>query len=176
MRSLGRPALFALVGIHGLIFWVVAHPATQATFIQRQWPNVLWFSALLLSLGIAVLVFGRMAGGRAAVRWAAVAAAAISLASLVNIVEDGFRIEEAFLFFVLCTATFEIALIALTVVIARTPQARYRLLALVPAGTLAAILFFVAGGGPILLVTWLVAAAGALTIATSPAALLQETS
>jgi hypothetical protein len=160
--------LFAVVGIHGLVFWVVVHPSTQSTYAQRQWPNVLWFSALLLSLGIAVLVFGRMVGGRAVVRWATIAAAVVSLAGLVNIVEDGLRVEGAFLLFVLCTLTFNIALITLTVGIARSAPDRYRLFALVPAGTLAGILFFVAAGGPIFLVTWLAAAAAAA--AASPPA------
>ena len=159
---MSRSALFALVGIHGLVYWVVVRPSTQVTYAQGQWPHVLWFSALLLSLGIAVLVLGRMVGGKAVNRWATVAAAAMSMASLANIIEDGFRIEAAFLFFVLSTTTFDVALIALTIVIARAAPDRYRLLAVIPAGTLAAILFFVTAGGPILLITWLIAAAAAL--------------
>lgn len=162
MSSVRRSVLFALVGIHGIFFWIIVHPSTQGTYAQRQWPNVLWFSATLLTLGIAVLAFGWMVGGKPVKRWATIAFAAISWAALVNVIEDGFRVEEAFIFFVLGTLTFEIALLALTIVIARTAPDRYRLLAVIPAGTLAAILFFVIAGGPILLITWLTAAAAAL--------------
>jgi hypothetical protein len=157
-----------LVGIHGVIYWIVAHPTAQATAAQGTWPRVLWFSALLLTLGIAVLVFGWMVGGTAVKRWATVAFAAMSLAALVNIVEDGFRVEEAFILFALSTLTFDIALIALTIVISRRARDRYRLLAVMPAGTLAAILFFVTAGGPILLITWLIAAVAALRMASGP--------
>ena len=150
------------------MYWVVVRPSTQLTYAQGDWPNVLWFSALLLSLGLAVLLFGRMVGGETVTRWTTVAGAAVSLASLVNIVEDGFRIEAAFLLFVLCILTLDIALIGSVVVIARAPIDRYRLYALVPAGTLAGILFFIAAGGPIFLVTWLGAAAAALRMASGP--------
>ena len=118
-----RSALFVLAGVELLIYWVVVHRAAEATALQATWPRVLWFSATLLMLGVAVLVFGRMVGAQAVKRWATVGFAAITLASLVNIVEDGLRIEEAFL---------------------------------------AGIFLFITVGGPILLTTWLGAAAAAL--------------
>ena len=49
-----------------------------------------------------------------------------------------------------------------TIVIARTALGRYRLLAGIPAGTVAGILLFVVAGGPVMLVTWLGAAAVAV--------------
>jgi hypothetical protein len=61
------------------------------------------------------------------------------------------------------TLILDVTLLALTIVIARTFPGRYRLFALIPAGTVAGILFFVAAGGPIMLVTWLAAAAAAVT-------------
>ena len=133
IRSVSRSALFAVTGIEPLVLWIVAHPTSQVTAQQGTWPRVLWFSATLLLLGIAVLVFGWMVGGKAVKRWATIAAAAVSLASLANLIEDGFRVEEAFLLFVLSMATFDIALIGLTVVVFRTAPSRYRLLAVIPA-------------------------------------------
>ncbi|MEJ7793313.1 MAG: hypothetical protein WKF65_15180 [Gaiellaceae bacterium] len=61
------------------------------------------------------------------------------------------------------------ALVALTVVIA-TGRSGYRLLALIPAATLAAIIFYVHLGGLLMLATWLAAAAVALVIPTRAAA------
>ena len=73
-----------------------------------------------------------------------------------------FRIDAFFFAFILGTLILDVALLALTIVIARTFRGRYRLLALIPAGTVAAILLFVVAGGPIMLVTWLAAAAAAV--------------
>jgi hypothetical protein len=161
VTSAGRSALFALTGIHSLIYWLVVHPTPGVTPAQT-WPNVLWFSALLLSLGGAVFAFARMLPGEAIRRWATVALVAISVASLFNVIEDGFRVEIAFLFFILSGLAFDIALLALAIAIARTTQDRYRLLAVIPTGTLVAILFFSSAGGPILLITWIIAAAAAV--------------
>jgi hypothetical protein len=169
VSSLVRSAVFALTGIHSLAYWLTIRPSAEVTDAQGQWPQVLWFSAMLLILGLAVLVFGRMVGTESVLRWATFAFAAIGLASLINIVEDGFRVEYAFLFFILSTLIFDLALIAMATVIAWTARGRSRLLAVVPAGTLAGILFFVTAGGPILLVTWLTVAVAALTITPRPA-------
>ena len=68
--------------------------------------------------------------------------------------------EWAFFGFVLGTAIILLGLLALTIaVVAREGQ---RPLALVPAGTMAGLLFFVNAGGPVMLAIWLVAAATAL--------------
>jgi hypothetical protein len=56
-----------------------------------------------------------------------------------------------------------IGLLALTVALAT--RGRERHLALIPAGTSAAILLFVVAGGPVMLATWLAAAALALNFA-----------
>jgi hypothetical protein len=157
-----KAALFVLTGIESLVYWVVVHPTSDVTTQQASWPYVLWFSATLLLVGSAVLVFGRLMGGEGPRRWAIVAFVAISLASLANIVEDGFHVDEAFLLFITTGLAFDIALIALAIAIALTAESRHRLLAVVPLGTLAAILFFVAAGGPMLLIAWLIAAAAAL--------------
>src|SRR5262249_5976086 len=58
-----------------------------------------------------------------------------------------------------------LGLVALTIVIAFTGQGGRRLLAVVSAGTLAATIFHVAVGGPLLFATWLTAAALAIALA-----------
>ena len=124
--------------------------------------HVLWFSATLLSLAVALPVFGRMLGGPQLARLAIIAGAGAGLSSVANIFEDGFQIEAAFFIFILGTWILEVALLAMTIVIARTPPNRYRLLAVIPAGSVAGILLFVAAGGPLRLITWLAAAAAAV--------------
>ncbi len=57
-----------------------------------------------------------------------------------------------------------------TVVIAFVGRGGHRLLALIPAGTLAAIIFYVIAGGILMVATWLAAAALALALPTRAAA------
>jgi len=154
--------LFTLTGLAFFVFWIVARPSSEMTASMTEWPNVLWFSATLLSLAVALPVFGRMVGGRSVVRLASIAGAGVGLSSVANIFEDGFRIDGFFAAFILGTLILDVGLLALTIVIARTAPDRYRLLAVIPAGTAAGILLFVAAGGPIMLITWLAAAAAAL--------------
>ena len=156
--------LFGLTGIAVFAFWALARPSFEMTTSMQEWPAVLWFSATLLVLAVAILVFGRMVGGRSLVRLANLAAGGVALSSAANILEDGFRIGAAFFAFILGTFTMDLALIALTVVMVRTLVGRQRLLALVPAGTVAGILLFVPAGGPTMLVTWLSATAAAAVL------------
>ncbi|MEO7396336.1 MAG: hypothetical protein ABIW50_06940 [Candidatus Limnocylindria bacterium] len=160
---MSRSFLFALTGVLFFVYWAVARPSFEMTASMTEWPNVLWFSATLISLAVALPVFGRMVGGRSVIRLASIAGAGVGLSSVANIFEDGFRIEAFFFAFILGTLILDVALLALTIVIARTFPDRSRLLALIPAGTLAGILLFVVAGGPIMLVTWAVAAAVAVT-------------
>lgn len=160
--GVGRPLLFALTGVALAVFWVVTRPSFEMTASMTEWPNVLWFSATLLSLAVALPMFGRMVGGRQVVRLATIAGAGVGLSSVANILEDGLRIEAAFFLFVVGTLIMHVALLALTIVIGRTAPARYKLLAVIPAGTVAGILLFVVAGGPIMLLTWLGAAAAAI--------------
>jgi len=157
-----RSVLFAATGVAMLAFWALTQPSFEMSASMTEWPQVLWFSATLLLLAVALLTFGRMVGGRGVVRLASIAAAGVGLSSIANVFEDGFRIEGFFFVFILGTLTLDVALIALTIAIARTVAGRSRLLAFVPAGTLAGILLFVVVGGPVMLVTWLGAAAAAL--------------
>ena len=158
---MSRSLLFALTGVLFFVYWVVARPSFEMTASLTEWPHVLWFSATLLSLAVALPVFGLMVGGRSVVRLASTAGAGLGLSSLANILEDGFRIEAFFFAFILGTLILDVALLALTIVIARTFPGRSRLFAVIPAGTVAGVLLFVPAGGPIMLVTWLAAAVAA---------------
>jgi len=153
--------LFALTGILWLVSWV-AGPSFEMAPSMAKWLVVLVFSAALLSLAVALPVVGRMVGGSLVVRSATIAAAAASLCGVANVFEDGFQIEWFFYVFVLGLLTLDLALMALTIVVARTAHDRYRLLALIPAGTLAGILLFPMVGGPVMLITWIAAAAAGL--------------
>ena len=155
-----RFLLFALTGILWLASWVTG-PSFEMPASTARWLVVLLFSASLLSLAVAVAVFGRRVGGRLVVRFATIAGGAASLCSVVNIFEDGFQIDWFFFAFVMGLLILDVALLALTVVIARTASDRYRPLAIVPAVTVGAILLPVAVG-PTMLITWLIAAVAAL--------------
>jgi hypothetical protein len=142
--GMSRSLLFALTGVLFFVYWVVARPSFEMTASMTEWPHVLWFSATLLSLAVALPVFGRMVGGRSVVRLASTAGAGLGLSSLANILEDGFRIEAFFFAFILGTLILDVALLALTIVIARTFPGRSRLFAVIPAGTVAGVLLFIA--------------------------------
>lgn len=160
-----RPLLFGLTGIGLFAFWALTNPSFEMTASMGEWPRVLWFSATLLVLAVALVVFGRMAGGRWVVRLATSAGAGVALSSVANVLEDGLRIEAAFYVFILGTLILYVALLAMAIVIAMTLTGRDRLLAIVPAGTLAGVLLFVPAGGPLMLATWLAAAGAALVLA-----------
>jgi hypothetical protein len=157
-----RAMLFAGTGVAWFAFWFATDPAHQTVASMQQWPNVLSFSAVLLLLAVALVTFGRSLGGRWVVRFTILAAAAAGAASIANIVEDGFRVEAAFFAFVLCLLVIDGALALLSVTILRSAAGRQRLLALVPAATLVAILLFPFVGGPVMLAAWLAASAAAL--------------
>jgi len=161
-----RAALFALTGVAFFVYWVVANPSFEGAAGQTEWPHVLGFSAVLLSLALALPVFGRMVGGRWVTRLSLVAGAAVATSSIANIFEDGLNIEEAFLFFILGELVMLAALLPLSAVIAWTGRGPHRLLALVPLGTVAGLILFVVAGGVIMLVTWGAGAAFALALST----------
>lgn len=160
-----RALLFALTGVAFFVFWVGTHPSFEMTPSMTQWPQVLWFSATLFVLAIALPVFGRMVGGRSIVRLSSIAGAGIGLSGVANIFEDGFGIDAAFIGFVAGTMILNVALIILVVVMARTMPRRCGVWALIPLGTVTGIVLFVVAGGPVMLVTWLGAAVAAVTIA-----------
>lgn len=91
-------------GIGLFVYWVVVRPTAEASATQFQWPYVLWFSGTILTLAFAVPAFGRMIGGKWVVRLALVAGATAAWNSAVNIVEDGFGQDWAFVLFAIGTA------------------------------------------------------------------------
>jgi len=99
-----------------------------------------------------------------------VPAAGVALSSFANILEDGLQLEWVFYVFVLGSAIQLLGNLALTAAIAFVGRGGFRLLAVVPAGTVAAIILFVVAGGPIMLATWLTAAAVALALPKRAAA------
>jgi hypothetical protein len=153
-----RAVAFSLTGIAFFMYWIVVRPTTSASATQSQWPYVLWFSATILTLTLAIPMYGRMIGGRWVTRLAAAAGAAALMNSAVNIIEDGFGQDWAFLLFALGSAAMLLSLIALSAVLALGGRGARRMLALIPFGTAAGIVLFVNAGGVILLVTWLGAA------------------
>ena len=162
LTTVTRAVVFAVTGTALFAFWIIARPSTEMTDAMREWPNVIWFSATLLALAVALPIFGRMVGGPRVVRLATIAGLGPAISSFANVLEDGFRIDAAFFLFIAGTLILDVALLALTIELARQPDGRTRILAVIPAGALAGILLFVAVGGPVMLVTWLGAAAVAL--------------
>ena len=157
-----RSILFAATGVAFFVFWALTHPSFEMTSSMTEWPQVLWFSATLSVLAIALPVFGRMVGGRSIVRLSTIAGLGIGLSAVANIFEDGFGVDAAFFGFIAGTMILNVSLAILVVVIARSKSGRSRLWTLIPLGTLTAIVLFVVAGGPVMLVTWLAAAAADL--------------
>ena len=159
-----RAVLFALAGVIFFAHWLITDPGFDESGAQDEWGQVLAFSAVLLSLGVALPVFGLMVGGRWVIRFSVLAGVGALVAGVANIFEDGFQIEGFFFVFILGTAVCDLALLAVAVVIALTECGRRRLLVLVPVATVAAIVLYVFAGGPIMLATWLAAAGVALML------------
>jgi hypothetical protein len=157
-----RAALFAFVGVAFLLHWIVADPGFDESESQTDWSYVLGFSMALLALAVALRLFARLVGKQTVLRASPVATAGAAVSSIANIVEDGLGEGWAFFVFVLGTGALGLGLLVLTGVIAVVVQGRRRLTALIPAGTLAALLFYVHAGGPIMFATWVAAAAFAL--------------
>ena len=157
-----RVLLFAGTGVAWFTNWFVAGPAQTVSSMQ-EWPRVIGFSATLLLLALALLAFGGMVGGRWVTRLATIAGGTAGVMSVVNIVEDGLRVEAAFFAFVVGLLILDAVLAGLALAIARTEAGPRRLLATIPAATLAAILLYPLVGGPLMLGAWLAASVAALS-------------
>jgi len=165
-----RAAFFALVGVAFFAFWVLADPSYEETASQSEWKWVLTFSGVLLLLAFALPMLAQLVGEPVLFRVSLVPAAGVALSSFANIVEDGLQVEWFFYVFVLGSAIQLLGNLALTAAVAFVGRGRRRYLAIVPAGTVAAIILFVVAGGLIMLATWLTAAAFALALRRSIAA------
>ena len=165
-----RAAFFTLVGVAFFVFWVLADPSYEETASQSERKWVLAFSGVLLLLAFALPMLAQLVGERVVFRVSLVPAAGVALSSFANILEDGLQLEWVFYVFVLGSAIQLLGNLALTAAIAFVGRGGFRLLAVVPAGTVAAIILFVVAGGPIMLATWLTAAAVALALPKRAAA------
>ena len=165
-----RAAFFTAVGVTFLVFWLITNPSYEEKDTQDEWPQVLAFSAVILTLAFALPLLAQLAGRRNVFRLSLIPAAGAALSSVANIVEDGLRVRWMFFGFVLGTSIILLGLLVLAVALVRGGRGRARLLAVVPAGTMAGVIVFVVAGGPVLLVTWLAAAALALATPKATAA------
>ena len=158
-----RAALFTVVGVGFFVLWVqMLDPGHQIPEAPSNWFGVLSFSALLIALAFALSTFARLIGGRVVFRVSLVPAVGAALGGVTNILEDGLHIEWAFYAFVLSLAIIDLGLLAFTVVVAFTRRGGRRLLAAVPAATMAGVLLFPVVGGILILPAWIAAAALAL--------------
>jgi hypothetical protein len=160
-----RALLFVVTGSAFMAAWILVGPGTPTTEVMQQWPVVLGFSAALATLAVAVPVFGRMVGGTSVRRLSRLAGVLVAGLAAINILEDGFRIDEMFIAFVAGLLAAEVTLAALAVAIIRSASRSTRLFGLVPAATLVSVILFPVLGGPLMLVVWTAAASGAVGLA-----------
>lgn len=158
------------MGVAFFAHWIVTDPTHEGAKHMQDWPYVLWFSTVLLLLAFAVPLYARLVGGLTVFRVSLVPAAGAAIASLSNIIEDGLRMDWAFGLFILGTLVVDLGLLTLTAVIAFGERRSRRFLALIPAGSMVAVLGYVELGGVLMLITWLGAAALALALPSRTAA------
>jgi hypothetical protein len=165
-----RAALFALVGLVFFLHWTLADPSYEVSESQDDWSFVLGFRAAILLLGFAIPVFAQLVGRRLVFRMSLIPAGGAILASLSNLLEDGLHMDWAFFGFVLGSAIILLGLLAPTGAIALGGRDSHRYSSLIPAGTMAALIFYVTAGGILMLATWLAASSVVLVLPTGTAA------
>ncbi|HEX4746772.1 MAG TPA: hypothetical protein VFU99_07815 [Gaiellaceae bacterium] len=159
-----RTTLFTFVGV----VWCVrslqsfADPQYEDPVSASDWFAVLSFSAALFATALALPMLAQMIGGRAVFRVSLVPAVGAASAGLFNLVGDALQVGFAGLFYGAGAGLTGVGLIAFTVASAVFGRGRHRLLAAVPAATLIGWSVFESGGGVLILVAWLAAAAMAL--------------
>jgi hypothetical protein len=151
---MGRPAIFVLVGLGFLGYWLGVDLSRDETAAQSQWSYVLLFTAVLLLLGVGLVLFGAMLQSPLARRAAYVAGAGAVLCGAANVVEDGLGVEWVFLVFVSSLLVTDLALFVVMATVMFTEPGARRMLALVPIGTVIGIAVFVEAGGVVMAVTW----------------------
>jgi len=164
LDDMPRAALFTVTGVLWCTSWLslLTDPAYQDPETAADWFAVLSFSAALFALAFALPMLAQLISGRVVFRVSLVPAVGAALAGLSNLLEDALQLGWAFWLFILSTAVIIVGLVAFIVVVAVAGRGRLRLLAAVPAATLAAILLFPVGGGVLIVAAWLAAAAIAL--------------
>ncbi len=157
-----RAALFAAVGVTWCLrsLQSFADPEFMDPETASDWFAVLSFSAAWFALALGLPLLARsIGGGRLVHRSALVSAAGAALAGLGNLLEDGLQLGFAFWPFIAGAVVTMLGLIVFSVAVAATGQGKRRLLAAIPVATLIGMLLFESGGGVIVLVAWLAAAA-----------------
>ncbi len=163
--AVGQAALFMSVGVLFFLRWrQVGSVDYQSPVTVSDWLAVAGFSVALLLLAAALPVYAGLTEDRATYRTSFVPAVGAAVASMANLVEDGWGWSGGFWPFVLGSLVYAAGLIALTFVMARNLRGAGRFRAAVPAGTLLGLVFFEAAGGLLLLLSWCAAALVALRV------------
>ena len=163
---MSRAVLFTITGAlwcaNSLV--VLTHPNYQDAASATDWFTVLSLSAALFALALTLPTLAQLIGRRGVYKMSLIPAAGAALAGLSNLLEDALHMSWAFWFTALGLAAVDLGLLALTIMFAVTGRGRLRLLAAVPAATLIDVLFLhEAGGGVVVLVACLGAAALAVS-------------
>jgi hypothetical protein len=166
VSRVARAGLFSLVGVLFFGLWWTFDPSFEESASQTDWLVVIGFSTAILLLAVALPFYAQLVGNGRVVRLSCVPSTGAAIGSIANVLEDGFAMGWAFWGFILGAAILNLGLLALTLGIALLNRGAYRLAALVPAVTSAAILLYVVAGGVLMLVAWLPAAALALLLPT----------
>jgi hypothetical protein len=153
-----RAAFFVVVGVAVFAHWLVTDPSHGETVAQTGWRHVIAFSGVVAAIGAGIVILGPIVGCETRRPFVGAAGGA-GVVSVANILEDGFAMGWAFFATVIGTGVLLVGLLATAVTTALKALPGRRSFALVPLGTALAILFYVEAGGPIMLATWLVAAA-----------------
>lgn len=159
---MSRPALFAFVGVAWCVRSLQSFADPQYTDPETasDWFAVISYSVALFAVAFALPLLARhTGGGPTVVRVALIPAVGAALAGLANLLEDALQLRFAGWFYGAGGALTALGLIAFTLAIALAGRGRGRLLAVIPLMTLIGWFLFESGGGVLVLVTWLAAAA-----------------
>ncbi len=163
--AVGQAALFLSVGVMFFLRWrQVGSVDYQTPVTLSDWLAVVGFSVALVFLATALPVYAGLTEDRTTYRTSFVPAVGATVARVASLIEDGLGRSGAFWPFVLGSLVYAAGLIALTLVMARNMRGAGRFRALVPAGTLLGLVFFEAGGGFLVFLSWCVAALVALPV------------
>lgn len=163
--AFGRVTLFLSVGVLFFLRWRQVGSVDYVNPVTvSDWLAVVGFSTALLFVAVALPVYAGLTEDRATYRISLVPAIGLTVASVANLVEDGWGWSGAFWPYVLSSIVYALGLIALTFEVARKKRGIGRIGAVVPAGTLLGLVFFESWGGPVLLLSWFAAALVALSM------------
>ncbi len=123
-----------------IVHWMVADPPQDETSQQHEWFFVVFFSAVVLVIGAGMLVVAHQAPVPGASRAAWFVAGAALAASLTNLVEDGWGLDQAFFAFVVELLVLLLGCVVLAVTILARERGFGRVWAAVPLATVVGIM------------------------------------